>query len=252
MADVEPDRSPDLRLGDVHVVHFCLDRPFAGAVQLLDRHERERAGRFAFDRDRRRFVCAHAWLRLTLGICLNRPPESLHFAANARGKPQLVAPSVNLHFNLSHAGNHAALAMALHQEVGVDIERVRPMEVLELAERFFSRREVEALRKIPPPECVEAFFRCWTRKEAFIKALGEGLAFPLDRFEVSVDDERSSQLLRGCSVVPDALLHWRVVSLPVERPYVAALAGGPSDWNVVTWKATCESLGSERVERTCP
>lgn len=238
-ACVEP---PHLQAGDVHVVWFDLDRPCRGTTQLLDREERARAARFVFDRDRRRFVAAHEWLRVVLGLFLRKAPESLRFTTNLRGKPRLVDTAVDLRFNLSHSGERGALAVTLDQEVGIDIEEARPIEVCELADRFFSRLEVEGLRRLPPPEREAAFFRCWTRKESFIKALGDGLSFPLDGFEVSVEDDRSKQLLRGCVAAPEALSRWRVVSLSSDPPYVAALTAGPGDWEIVTWKATPDTL----------
>ena len=124
----------------------------------------------------------------------------------------------------------------------MDIEEERPIEVFELARRFFSASESTALQSIPASERVPAFFRCWTRKEAFIKALGDGLAFPLDGFAVSLDDDGSSQLLRACPAAPDALQQWRIVSLPAEAGYAAAVAAEAGDWRVVRWDATAGDL----------
>jgi 4'-phosphopantetheinyl transferase len=233
----ESARRHAVRLGEVQVVTFDLDQPFAGAIGLLEPHERERANRFAFERDRRRFVVAHASLRLALGACLNRAPESLRFVASSNGKPRVVDSLVDLRFNLSHSGERAVLAIALNQEVGIDIEEERLVEVLDIAEHFFSRCEVDALRAVASTERVAAFFRCWTRKEAFLKALGEGLSFPLDAFEVSVEDDASDQLLRGCTAAADALSSWRVVSVPIDRPYTAAVAAGPGNWRLRLWTA---------------
>ena len=171
---------------EVHVVRFCLDEPFPRALELLDSTERERAARFVYERDRRRYVTAHAWMRTALAKCLGHLPELLHFEADSGGKPRLVGIPIDLRFNLSHAGERGLLAIAIGQEVGVDIEFVRPVETLEVARRFFSQGEVSALCAMRPAQRVDAFFRCWTRKEAFIKALGAGLSFPLDGFEVSL------------------------------------------------------------------
>jgi 4'-phosphopantetheinyl transferase len=225
-----------LRSGEVHVMQFDLDQPFNSAIRLLNPHERERAERFIFEHDRRRFIVAHASLRLALGTCLNLAPESLQFTVSPRGKPSLIGTSVDLRFNLSHSGERALLALALNRDVGVDIEKERPIEALAIAERFFSDSEVEALRKVPAQERMAAFFRCWTRKEAFVKAIGEGLSFPLNGFDVTVDDDASDQLLRRCTVAPDTLSYWRVMALPTERPYVGAVAAG-GQWHLV-WKAT--------------
>jgi 4'-phosphopantetheinyl transferase len=181
-------------------------------------------------------------MRLALGLYLNRAPDSLRFIATQRGKPQIVDASMDVRFNLSHAGERALLAIALQRDVGIDIEEERPIEVFELAERFFSPSEVEALRAVQAPQRAAAFFRCWTRKEAFVKALGEGMFFPLNGFDVSVDDDTSAQLLRGCAAAPNELWRWRVMSLPTERPYWAALAAAAGDWRVVRWTAPGRSL----------
>ncbi|PYR24182.1 MAG: hypothetical protein DMF92_23165 [Acidobacteria bacterium] len=229
-------------LSSVHVVRVRLDDTLADPIELLDDEERVRAARFVFDRDRRRFINAHAWVRVALGRCVGRAPESLRFASGGRGKPRLVGPGIDLRFNLSHAGERALIAITSGREVGVDIEKERPIEVFELARRFFSPPESSELQNIAASDQIPAFFRCWTRKEAFIKALGDGLAFPLDGFAVSLGNDGSSQLLRACSSAPDALQQWRVVSLPTEAGYVAAVAARAGDWRVVRWNATTRDV----------
>jgi 4'-phosphopantetheinyl transferase len=228
---------PTLQLlsSDVHVVVFRLDEPLRDAIELLDDGERARAGRFVFEPDRRRYISAHAAVRRVLGRCLDRAPESLRFTAEPRGKPRLVDGAADLRFNLSHAGERALLAVTCGLEIGVDIEQERSVDVRDLARRFFAPSEWQSLEALSLPEQVPAFFRCWTRKEAFIKALGDGLACPLDSFEVSVADDDSPQLLRGCSAVPDGLSRWRIVSLPVEPGYRAALAASAAGWRIVRW-----------------
>ncbi|MGH9350289.1 MAG: 4'-phosphopantetheinyl transferase family protein [Vicinamibacterales bacterium] len=225
----------DLLPGDVHVIRILLDGPADASV--LNDDERGRAGRFHFDRDRRRFVAAHGWLRVTLGRCLDRRPESLRFVTGPYGKPRLVDPPVDLRFNLSHGGERALLAVTLGREVGVDVEEERPIEELDLAGRFFSAAEAACLRALPEADRRAAFFRCWTRKESFIKAVGEGLTFPLDAFEVSLGREDAPQLLRACQARGQALEHWRIVPLPIDDGYAAALAAEAGDWRVVRWNA---------------
>jgi len=237
---VELPDPPRVRAGEVYVFKFLLNRPTVGDLELLDSQERERARRFAFERDRQRFVAAHARVRRTLAAYLNRPPESVRFSASRYGKPQIANPPIDLRFNLSHAGNVALLAVALSREVGIDIEQERPIEVLPLAQRFFSKSEFNALCNLPATERQPAFFRCWTRKEAFIKALGAGLFFALDDFEVSIQEAESDQLLRACAVAPDELLRWRIRSVPAPAGYCGAVAAGPGDWHVVRWRADME------------
>jgi 4'-phosphopantetheinyl transferase len=159
--------------------------PLAG---LLSADERERAGRFAFEHDRRRYVVARARLRQLLGERVGAAPESLRFVYQAHGKPALARRpgQRDLRFNVSHCGEVAAYAFADGREVGVDIEEVRELpDADQLALRCFSPGERAAYLCLPPRERPRGFFDCWTRKEAFVKALGAGLSQPLEAFDVS-------------------------------------------------------------------
>jgi len=226
----------DCRQDVVHVITVCLDETVDGMLDLLDPEERDRAARFVFDRDRRRFIVSHAWTRLALASCLDCAPESLRFYAGPTGKPRLLGTPGDVRFNVSHSGERALVALALGQEVGVDIEQHRPVDVIELANKFFERSEIKSLERLSQTKRVAAFFRCWTRKEAFVKALGNGLAFPLDGFKVSVLDDHSSQLLCACDAAPEALDCWRIIGLRTDPGYSAALAAGRSPWRVVQWR----------------
>ena len=161
--------------------------PISGAfdVHSLDRLEQERAARFHRDEDRLRYTASHAAVRAILGSYLGVEGSSLSFGASPDGKPRLAAGGA-LRFNLAHSGDLALLAVAHGLEVGVDVERHQPVEHLELARRFFSAGEVAAIRAASAQDL--AFFRCWSRKEAFVKACGQGLSLPLNSFEVTVDD----------------------------------------------------------------
>ncbi len=224
---------PALLPDEIHVVRFPLDRPVEGALDLLDEDERARAARFVFDRDRRRFLAAHAWMRVVLGERLGRAPASVRFAVGSHGKPRLADAGLDLRFNLTHAGERALLAVTLGREVGVDLERHRPIEALDLARRFFAAGEQRALDAFDEAGQPAAFFRCWTRKEAFVKAIGDGLTFPLDGFEVSLEDTASDQLLQACPAAPHQRDRWRIVALPAEPGYAAALAAEAGAWRVV-------------------
>jgi 4'-phosphopantetheinyl transferase len=206
---------------------------------LLAEDEWRRADRFVNESDRRRFVAAHGLARIILGRCVDRPPQSLHFAVASRGKPRLEDQAVPLRFNLSHAGGRALLAISRDREVGVDIERVRAIEVLELATRFFASGERAALCSLPSDQQQAAFFRCWTRKESFIKALGDGLSFPLDGFEVSLAAESAHEgqepILRACDAAPDELGRWTIAPLVMDPGYAAALTAGGHGWRLVRW-----------------
>jgi 4'-phosphopantetheinyl transferase len=230
------------RAGTVFVNVIRLDQP--ASVDLLDDDERRRAGRFMFERDRRRFVAAHTAMRAILGRYLQMDPAALRFEkcrpapggpANADGgKPRLVDPPIDLRFNLSHAGERALLAAALGREVGVDIEARRVIsDPMHIATRFFSPAEQERLREASPSDVDDVFLRIWTRKESFIKARGDGLRFPLAGFEVSAADE-GPQLLVSCEAEPSDLDRWTIVALPSEPGYLAALTVEGCDFAVVS------------------
>jgi 4'-phosphopantetheinyl transferase len=166
---------------------------------LLSADERSRAGRFAFERDRRRYIVARARLRQLLGERLGVAPGSLQFVYNPHGKPALARRpgQRDLRFNVSHSGELAAYAFAEGRDVGVDVEAVRELpDADDIAMRFFSRRERAAYMRLPARERPQGFFNCWTRKEAFIKALGEGLSHPLERFDVSLAPGEPARFLR--------------------------------------------------------
>jgi 4'-phosphopantetheinyl transferase len=154
----------------------------------LSKAERGRAARFRFDRERRRFTVARARLRELLAERLDVPPESIEFVYGREGKPALAERFARSgwRFNLSHCGELAVFAFSRAGEVGVDVEAVHAIaEADAIAARVFSRREHEAYRALAPTERPLAFFRCWTRKEAFVKALGGGLSMPLAEVDVA-------------------------------------------------------------------
>jgi 4'-phosphopantetheinyl transferase len=171
----------------------------------LCRDEMRRAHSFVFARDRDRFLAARGRLREILAGCLGADPRELIFDYGEQGKPRLAGAGAALRFNLSHSGDHAVLAVSRSAEVGVDIECVRPIE-RELAARTFSAAEVAALDALPDERWLEGFFRCWTRKEAVVKAIGTGLLSDLAAFDVSVAPDEP-RLLRFDGD-PDAPLHW--------------------------------------------
>ena len=148
---------------------------------LLSADERERARRFHFERDRTRFMVARNSMRRILGSCLRVSPDQIRFRYGTRGKPEIAEPSSGLHFNLSHSGDWAILAIA-GEPVGVDLESIDTrVKITELAQRFFSREDCDWLLAQPEELRHRAFFRLWVTREAWLKATGDGLSFPLDR-----------------------------------------------------------------------
>src|SRR5467141_2104611 len=169
------------------------------AAELLSDGERQRATRFAFDRDRCRFVVARSRLRQLLGERLEVGADALELAYGVRGKPALAGrfADSDLRFNLSHCDDVAVYALSHGREVGVDVEAVRVVPDADaIAAQMFSRRENEVYRTLDPRDKPLGFFNCWTRKEAFIKALGDGLSYPLDRFDVSLAPGDPPRILR--------------------------------------------------------
>jgi 4'-phosphopantetheinyl transferase len=190
---------------------------------LLSADERERAARFAFAHLRRSFTLARGALRILLGRTLGMAPAAIRFVYGEKGKPGLAEPG-RVRFNMSHSGELALIAIGLDCELGVDIERIRPLpDLQEIAARFFSREEETELMALPEDLREAAFFRCWTRKEAYIKAIGDGLSAPLDGFAVSLRDGEPARMIQigGDAAAAGA---WRLHHLDVEPGYVAALA----------------------------
>ena len=219
----------DLHVDDVHVWRVKVtDMVASGGVRStnLSKAELERANRFQFEKDRDRFIVSHVSLREILGRYLDLPPAEIKFELGEFGKPYIDSlPTVDgLSFNLSHSGEYILIAIGCNREVGVDVEKIRPQIDLEgIARRFFSPREVESLFKIEDELRLEAFFRCWTRKEAYVKARGGGLSIPLDQFDVTLDPESPAALL-ATRDDPGLASRWSLISIDLDQGYLAALA----------------------------
>ena len=193
-------------------------------VRVLARDEHERAARFHFEKDRQHFKVSRSALRIVLGRYLNLPPESLEFAQTEYGKPFLTNPeAAGVLFNLSHSGEVAVIAVARQREVGVDVEFMRAdFATNEVAEHFFSVAEIYTLSGLDPHLRTQAFFNCWTRKEAYVKARGEGLSMPLDVFDVSLAPDTSAAMLSN-RVDKSEPSRWIFQNLEIAPDYAGAL-----------------------------
>lgn len=227
---------------DVHVWQVSLQQPVAVVTalhHLLNEDEAQRAARFHFPADQRRFTVGRGLLRLLLGRYLDAQPTQLCFAYNAYGKPQLavVGEEPALHFNLSHSGEIALYAFARHYHLGIDVEQMRAnLEWDALAQHVFSPYEQATLARLPASEQLPAFFRGWTRKEAFIKARGMGLSLPLDQFDVTLTPDEPAQLL-ATRDDPQEVTRWTLSDLPCPAGYAAALAVGGHGWHYTSLTA---------------
>lgn len=216
-----------LSSGVVHVWAVRLDQSAPQVDDLretLSGDELDRASRFYFDRDRRRFVCARGALRRILGGYLDVEPSELSFGYGAHGKPSLSRAEADaLSFNVSHSGELALVAVApAETELGVDVEEIRAMpDRDDIARQCFAPSEIARLQALPAAMREDAFYRCWSRKEAYLKALGDGLAKPLDSFEVTFGSDEPVELRvfgdRGESA------RWTLVGLDPGPGFAAAL-----------------------------
>lgn len=203
--------------------------------RILTEDERRRADGFCFEEDRERFIAARGILRILLGRYLNLEPGRLNFCYGSHGKPALAEKSGEdtLSFNVSHSHRLALFALARGREVGVDVEYVRSdLELAEIAARFFSPQEAATLRSLPAEMRMEAFFACWTRKEAYIKARSEGLSLALDGFSVSLVPGEPAMLL-NTREDPSEAARWTLRELKPGPGYAAALAAKGHGWRLV-------------------
>jgi 4'-phosphopantetheinyl transferase len=244
--------APDMYLleGDVHVWRVRLDEASARVrqyMEILSAEERAKAERFRFARHCRRYIVSHAILRIILGrFYLNVDPHKLEFGQGEHGKPHVANhfPERKLYFNLATSHELALYALTRSDEIGVDVEFQRELrDAEEIAARYFAVGEIAALRSLPGETKPEGFYNCWTRKEAFIKAVGKGLSFPLDQFEVSLAPGESARII---SIEGDAdqAKHWTLKSLNPGQGYFAALAVRKLGVNLTCWQFPASGPGT--------
>ncbi|MDX6306548.1 MAG: 4-phosphopantetheinyl transferase [Blastocatellia bacterium] len=219
---------PDLAPDQIHVWRVPLNQNLARIPELkelLSPDERARAERFRFDKDRNQFIESRAALRLLLSQYLNVSPTVLTFSKTAHGKPALANGQSHsgLHFNLSRRDGLALVAIARNREIGIDVELIQAgLPFFEIANVSFSENELAILQSLPESQQAAGFYNCWTRKEAYVKARGEGFSFPLKQFDVSLTPGAAAKLLevRGCNTEVD---RWTLQELSAGDGYVAAL-----------------------------
>jgi len=236
-----PPSELELASDEVHVWRASLQAPLT-LVQhlktLLSLEESTKANRFYFDRDRNHYIVARGLLRTLLGRYLDVAPEQLCFAYNKYGKPELTFPrlAAPLQFNVSHSHELALLAFSYRRELGVDVEYMRTnIEYEDLARHSFSPNEQAVLLALPAEIKQQAFFNCWTRKEAYIKARGMGLSLNLDLFDVSLVPGEPIALL-GSREDQREVTRWRFYELAPGPGYAGALAVEGQEWSLRCWQ----------------
>ena len=204
-------------------------------LSVLNDVEKERASKYRFEKDKNCSIIARGVLRTLLGNYLEKNPKEIKFKLGEFGKPSLNEES-NIEFNISHSGNVIVLAFVLNDKIGVDVEHTkRTIEVNSIAKQFFSKEEVTALFSLEESYQKQAFYNCWTRKEAFIKALGSGLSFPLNQFVVSLDSVYNAELIET-KWDDKERENWVLKSFEPVKDYIGAFSVKGKVTDVQYWK----------------
>jgi len=214
----------ELKPNTVHIwaINFVVnEETFNSYFSLLSDDEKVRALRFKFYKDKRCYVVTKGVLRLLSASYLKMNAKDIIFEYEKYGKPKFKSQT-NLNFNVSHSGDMAIIGFVYNYTIGVDVEKIKnDFDTSEIAANFFSQKEIEALQHIPKNEQYIAFYRCWTRKEAFVKAKGSGLSFPLDEFSVTLDKDLESELVET-QWNPSEKYQWQLTSFKPSLDYIAA------------------------------
>ena len=236
-----PSGHPTLTPGTVHVWRLSLDRPAAEIDSLksnLSDDELVRAERYKFDRHGRRFIACRGQVRRILANYLRADVRQLSVQYGPQGKPALAAPwsDSGIEYNVSHSNELALCALALHRELGVDIEHLRtPYNFEGVAAQFFATEEVAVLRGLSDQARLTAFFHCWTRKEAVLKAVGAGLSIPLNRVVVSLAPQEPAAVLNFADPSGGSN-DWWMENLDPSPGYVGAIAAPGSPLETMLWQ----------------
>jgi 4'-phosphopantetheinyl transferase len=234
-----PPENIKLRSDEVHIWLLSLhmeESSVENLRQILSGDELKRAGKFLFQKDRNHFIACRGLLRNILALYLNIDPGEIKFSYNSYGKPSLYGSTKKISFNLSNSHGMAIYGLTLNRETGIDIEHIpKDFSWEEIVKNFFSEREITDLYKTPIYMRKKAFFSCWTRKEAYIKARGKGLSIPLDSFDVSLMPGEKAELLevRGKR---EEKCRWFLKEIFIDSDYVAAIAVEGQELKFKYWK----------------
>ena len=208
---------------DIWIIDFEELREKEGTYRgYLSDDEILRSEKFRMPSDRRNFIICRAILRLLLSEELECLPAEIKFDFNEYDRPKL--PNKSIDFNVSHSQDFGLIGIARDSILGLDIEfKSKDIEVEQIASKFFSSKEIEILNKVPKEDRINTFYRCWTRKEAFIKAIGQGLTYPLDTFQVSLENDHYAELIQIETDLEEHL-NWRMFSFCPSKGYIGAVA----------------------------
>jgi 4'-phosphopantetheinyl transferase len=244
-------RTKKLASGEVDVWVSSLGRPEARFLELLSCDERDRAARYISRQDGNRYIVRRGVLRLLLGRYADIEPDLLTINYNEKGKPVLAdeCNDTEVSFNLSHSAGLAVYAFTRNRETGIDIEKIRDIPDMEkIFNRVSSPKEKDVFSSLPENKRKEAFFSYWTRKEAFVKAVGDGLSYPLDKFDVSLAPGEPARLL-GIRGNRADIKQWSIHDLEIANGFKAALAvkGQVSVINYRRWEEKTSVLSAARI-----
>ena len=240
-----PPQNLTLDINEIHVWRVSLARTetcLQNLQQTLSTDEQTKAEHFHFPKGRSQFIVSRGALRAILSRYLHINPSHLRFEYNPYGKPSLIASQNGdtLRFNLSHSRGITLIAITKNRDIGIDIEGINPkFPCLEIAEKFFTPLESYVLRSLSEHLQPTAFFTCWTRKEAYIKAVGKGLSIPLDQFDVTLAPGEPAALL-NIEQNPEEASRWSLIELIPSSDMVGAVAVAGHCWKLHCWQWTGE------------
>ena len=218
---------PDIGLKEVHLWNICLDQTGPSIddfASILSEEEYNRANSYISETIRRRYIVSHGFLRIILGAYLNQDPSEVRIVSGPYGKPCLEEGQETIQFSMSHSEEQALFAFAQKSRIGIDLEKIREIPNMEqIVKRYFSERENDEFFQLSPRDRPIGFFNGWTRKEAFVKAIGRGMTFPLRKIEVSLSPNVRAELLNA-EGYPESMLGWSLHHLEPASGYLAALA----------------------------
>lgn len=208
--------------------------------ELLSKKEIKKSKAYAFEKDKNSYLIRHAALRQLIGSYLNIEPNSIKFDTQGNDKPILKTPQT-LKFNLSHSGDMILIAISPNLEVGIDVEMNKPLpDFANIVKSYFSKNEIDKLFNLSETDQLEGFYNCWTRKEAYIKATGQGLSTPLDQFSVSLIPGAAPKLTR-VEWDPDELDNWTMFHIDAAQDYIGALCAAGESIQTSWWNFQVES-----------